>query len=172
MCVFDNNDPARSVIPPNKGLFLDYIRRFEYEELLRQFSTTLFFTTSDSLLSSLLNCLQWVRDAFLQVTSSVSPCFVDDDSDDGLDGRSLSSTSTKRSRYLSGNGGADNLNDEYVASQGKCSVCGVDSPPTYYCIKCRMLFHAHCDNFRIENGTTGICGSCLTSVPFFHFGDY
>ena len=118
-------------------------------------------------LPPLLNYLPWGRDAFLRVPSSASPCFIDDDSDDGMDGRSLSSTSTKRSRYLSGNSASDNFNDEYIVSQGKCSVCGLDSPPTYCCIKCHKAFHEHCDNFRIENETTGICGSCLISVPSF-----
>ena len=76
----------------------------------------------------------------------------------------LSSGNSKRPKYANGILSTEAMNEEYCISQGKCSSCNTIGSPIYSCLKCDKLFHEHCDNFRIDRDSTGICGSCLISV--------
>jgi len=81
----------------------------------------------------------------------------------------LSSGNSKRPKYANGILSTEAMNEEYCISQGKCSSCNTIGSPIYSCLKCDKLFHEHCDNFRIDRDSTGICGSCLISVIIMNF---
>ncbi len=85
---------------------------------------------------------------------------LDDDSNEEGD---LSTGTAKRSRQTVYSGHVK-TGDEPSIHVGKCSACGLDTPPLFTCLKCRRLFHENCDSFRIDQDSTGICCACLTTV--------
>ena len=89
---------------------------------------------------------------------------LDGDSNDEGD---LSISTAKRSRQTVYSGHIRTMGDESNLQVGKCSICGLDTPPLFTCLKCRQFFHENCDSFRTDQDNTGICGACLTTVFLF-----